>query len=144
VWWKMGVSNKQFRPEEAVTVVTLRVFRSWALVRFLSFVWFLISTVELLCGWVILFGSEMEEYFCAGCNFFGQLGLGYRSRPQPSHIPCKFGENEMDSCINSDEVQDIQCGTQFTVVIKKNGEVRLLTYRLFLILSSYRFIFVAQ
>ena len=65
----------------------------------------------------------MEEFYCAGCNFFGQLGVGYRARPQPAYIPCIFGENEMESCLNSHEISDIQCGTQFTCVIKKNGEV---------------------
>lgn len=68
----------------------------------------------------------MEEFYCTGCNFFGQLGLGYRSRTQPSYIPCKFGENEIER-IQRNEIQDIQCGTQFTVLIKTNGEVRTLS-----------------
>jgi alpha-tubulin suppressor-like RCC1 family protein len=66
-------------------------------------------------------GAE-ERLLCTGGNFFGQLGIGYRTRSQPPDVPSTFGENGMEQ-ITPGEVQDIQCGTQFTVVVKRNGEV---------------------
>jgi alpha-tubulin suppressor-like RCC1 family protein len=63
---------------------------------------------------------------CVGNNFFGQLGIGTRRRDS-SFIPSAFG----DSGVESDEgaalmdVGDIQCGSQFTVVLNKNGSLRI-------------------
>jgi hypothetical protein len=70
-----------------------------------------------------LTATSGEQLLCTGCNFFGQLGIGYRTRPQPDHVPSTFGENGMGEQITPEEIQDIQCGTQFTVVVKKTGEV---------------------
>ena len=63
-----------------------------------------------------------EELLCCGSNFFGQLGIGYRTRSSSSFLPIQFCLNEMNQ-LDSNEIYDIQCGTQFTVIIKKNGEV---------------------
>ena len=58
---------------------------------------------------------------CFGENTFAQLGIGDVKRDQPySHYP--FGCSSEGS-LNYDTVDDIQCGSKFTMVLETSGKV---------------------
>lgn len=60
----------------------------------------------------------------AGSNFFGQLGLGYREREESEQLATLFGTSD-ESALDASQVSDIQCGSQFTAVLTKNGTINL-------------------
>jgi len=62
---------------------------------------------------------------CFGSNFFGQLGLGSQSSRQFSSVPVPFASLDGSSGISPDEVKDIQCGAQFSVILKKSGNLSI-------------------
>mmetsp|Transcript_16577 Transcript_16577/g.24937 ORF Transcript_16577/g.24937 Transcript_16577/m.24937 type:complete len:602 (+) Transcript_16577:124-1929(+) len=68
--------------------------------------------------------STQDELLCTGCNFFGQLGIGYAYRSSPPYVPVQFGVTDTES-LEPHEVQDIQCGTQFSVVLKVDGQLSI-------------------
>jgi alpha-tubulin suppressor-like RCC1 family protein len=60
--------------------------------------------------------------FCFGSNYFGQLGIGSRVRDNPySPSPFGFTSDESDESIDYDDVEDVQCGSNFTIVLSKAG-----------------------
>lgn len=60
---------------------------------------------------------------CVGNNFFGQLGLGGRRREE-TWTPSPFGCSEA-SFLDYSTVQDVQAGSQFTTVLKKDGTISI-------------------
>lgn len=60
----------------------------------------------------------------AGSNFFGQLGLGYKERNESEKEATFFGNSD-ESALDTEQVSDIQCGSQFTVVLTKNGSLNI-------------------
>mmetsp|Transcript_24318 Transcript_24318/g.35630 ORF Transcript_24318/g.35630 Transcript_24318/m.35630 type:complete len:598 (+) Transcript_24318:102-1895(+) len=68
--------------------------------------------------------SSRDEFLCTGCNFFGQLGIGYAYRSSPPHVPVRFGVTD-SSALEPEDIQDIQCGTQFSVVLTTDGQLSL-------------------
>lgn len=57
---------------------------------------------------------------CTGSNYFGQLGIGSSSSRDSVHVPINFGSSDLDPS----EVDDIQCGGQFTVLRFKDGTLQ--------------------
>jgi len=57
---------------------------------------------------------------CTGSNYFGQLGIGSTKSRDSAHLPISFGCSEQIE-LDPSEVEDIQCGGQFTVVRSKDG-----------------------
>jgi alpha-tubulin suppressor-like RCC1 family protein len=51
------------------------------------------------------------------------LGIGGATRDHPPYIPVPFAVTHSRE-LKPVDVDDIQCGNQFTVVLKKSGEVR--------------------
>lgn len=71
-----------------------------------------------------------DELVCAGCNFFGQLGIGMAHRSSPPDVltPFGVGDGKVRGAygprrLDPEEVADVQCGTQFSVVLKTNGMI---------------------
>lgn len=62
-----------------------------------------------------------QKIFCFGSNFFGQFGVGTRARQNDIYAPEIFGTS--GESLNPSDIDDIQCGSQFTAVLKKNGQV---------------------
>mmetsp|Transcript_19638 Transcript_19638/g.33350 ORF Transcript_19638/g.33350 Transcript_19638/m.33350 type:complete len:666 (-) Transcript_19638:1948-3945(-) len=62
--------------------------------------------------------------FATGGNFFGQLGIGGRERPN-KYTPTVFGSINEEESIPAAEVHSIQCGAQFTVVVSNRGTVSM-------------------
>lgn len=58
-----------------------------------------------------------------GSNFSGQLGIGSRIRAN-KYEPTPFAWSE-ESKLDADEVQDVQCGTHFTVVLLNDGKINM-------------------
>mmetsp|Transcript_15660 Transcript_15660/g.29478 ORF Transcript_15660/g.29478 Transcript_15660/m.29478 type:complete len:484 (+) Transcript_15660:82-1533(+) len=76
--------------------------------------------------------EQGDELVCAGCNFFGQLGIGMSRRSDPPYIPVTFGAGDGKvrgshgpRKLDPVEVADIQCGTQFSCLLKTNGGVEM-------------------
>jgi alpha-tubulin suppressor-like RCC1 family protein len=59
-----------------------------------------------------------------GSNSFGQLGLGNKVVRDNKYSPVEFGKSDETEC-NVEEVEDIACGSQFTVVLYKNGNAEM-------------------
>jgi alpha-tubulin suppressor-like RCC1 family protein len=68
--------------------------------------------------------NHQSKIVCFGTNFFGQFGCGLKPRQPELFHPEVFGISDEESLDPSD-VADIQCGSQFTVVLKKDGQVSL-------------------
>ena len=66
--------------------------------------------------------SPSTMIFATGSNFFGQLGTGSRVR-ESLYSPTPFGSPD-EQGVDEEKVQDIQCGSQFTVVLYKNGTLQ--------------------
>ena len=76
------------------------------------------------------------ELLAVGLNTFGQLGIGQRVR-KDFYVPTKFGAQEPSSGtslsndsasvngLNTDEIEDVQCGCHATVVLFKDGRVQM-------------------
>ena len=56
---------------------------------------------------------------CLGLNDFGQFGIGNRGRSTLEDV-VHFG-----NFTSNNDVSDIRCGHNFTVVLHKNGQVNL-------------------
>lgn len=69
--------------------------------------------------------SSSDKIICFGSNFYGQLGLDANNielgGPFDRH---DFGKDENGNELNCSDIKDIQCGSQFTVVLKRDGQVR--------------------
>lgn len=65
----------------------------------------------------------MAAILACGSNFFGQLGIGSSTRSSCSEM-VQFGSCE-EQTLDTDSVRDIQCGAQFTVLLKNSGEVNI-------------------
>ena len=65
-----------------------------------------------------------EYILCFGSNFSGQLGIGDKTREIPSFCPYPFGCLKEKS-IDVKDIHDIQCGSQFTVLLTTSGQVLL-------------------
>jgi len=65
-----------------------------------------------------------EYILCFGSNFSGQLGIGDKIREIPSFCPYPFGCLKEKS-IDAKDIHDIQCGSQFTVLLTTSGQVLL-------------------
>ena len=63
-----------------------------------------------------------EKIVCFGSNVCGQLGIGETVRNVPPYFPVPFGLLEENATERKD-VQDIQCGSQFTVLLTTSGQV---------------------
>jgi alpha-tubulin suppressor-like RCC1 family protein len=61
---------------------------------------------------------------CFGSNFFGQLGLGKRRSRPSSCIASEFGVSD-DFQLDPATVMDIGCGSQFSVVLSRQGDLLL-------------------
>jgi alpha-tubulin suppressor-like RCC1 family protein len=62
-----------------------------------------------------------------GLNTFGQLGIGSRVRKE-GYVPTKFGvpkEGESSDLPSAEDIADIQCGCHSTIVLDKNGDIRI-------------------
>ena len=57
-----------------------------------------------------------------GSNFFGQLGIGDQVRDRPPYFPVFFGRHG-DTALNSKDILDIQCGSEFSLVLGTRGQV---------------------
>lgn len=73
-----------------------------------------------------------DEIVCSGCNFFGQLGIGMSRRADPPYVPVNFGVGDGKvrgshgaRKLDPLEVADIQCGTQFSLLLKTNGGIEI-------------------
>lgn len=65
----------------------------------------------------------MNRVVCVGSNFFGQLGVGTGARKRPAFCPVDFGTAAgTDDRLIMDST-DIQCGSNFTVLLDENGQV---------------------
>ena len=84
--------------------------------------------------------EEGDQIIATGCNFFGQLGIGMSRRSDPPYVPVTFGTgdgrirgragpNKLDPL----EVADIQCGSQFSLLLKTNGSIEITGRKLFCI-----------
>ena len=76
--------------------------------------------------------EDGDELVCSGCNFFGQLGIGMSRRADPPYIPVSFGVgdgkvrgSQGPRKLDPLEVADIQCGTQFSCLLKTNGGIEM-------------------
>ena len=79
---------------------------------------------------------KMAELLAVGLNTFGQLGLGDRVR-KDLFVPTKFGVSDQLSSstanistgaqegLNTDEIEDVQCGCHVTIVLFKDGRVQM-------------------
>jgi alpha-tubulin suppressor-like RCC1 family protein len=63
-----------------------------------------------------------ESIYCFGSNFSGQLGIGDKVREVPPYCPYPFG-NFKENNIEAKDIQDIQCGAQFTLMLATSGQV---------------------
>ena len=63
-----------------------------------------------------------DNVLAFGSNFFGQLGIGDSVREYPPCFPVAFGRHG-DNSLNSKDIQDIQCGSEFSLVLGTRGQV---------------------
>lgn len=62
------------------------------------------------------------EILCCGSNYYGQLGISFnREGDEISLVP--FSKSSTGYVLDASQVRDIQCGSQFTVVVSKSGQV---------------------
>lgn len=67
--------------------------------------------------------ATSNHILCCGDNFFGQLGIGYITRGKRSDI-CTFG-NPSDILDSNLIVQNIYCGSQYSIVLYKDGNFKI-------------------
>ena len=65
--------------------------------------------------------SKGRALLCLGSNFFGQLGLGLRTR-ENQWQPSPFGSSESEA-LDYSLVKDVQAGSQFSLVLSVSGEI---------------------
>ena len=68
--------------------------------------------------------SSTDKIFAFGSNVSGQMGLGDTVRQMPDYCPVPFGMLEENN-VEMKDIQDIQCGSQFTVLLTTSGQVTL-------------------
>ena len=66
-----------------------------------------------------------ETILCFGSNFCGQLGIEDKVRHIPEFNPIPFGQLK-ENGIEVRDIQDIQCGSQFTVTLATSGQVKIM------------------
>jgi alpha-tubulin suppressor-like RCC1 family protein len=67
---------------------------------------------------------NQDKILCIGSNFCGQLGIGDKNRDMPPYCPVPFGQLQ-ENLIEMKDIQDIQCGSQFTVVLATSGALSI-------------------
>ncbi len=66
--------------------------------------------------------SSTDKILAFGSNVSGQMGLGDTVREVPDYCPVPFGMLEENN-VEMKDIQDIQCGSQFTVLLTTSGQV---------------------
>ena len=66
--------------------------------------------------------SSMDNILVFGSNACGQMGIGETVRQVPHYCPVPFGMLEENN-IETKDILDIQCGSQFTVLLTTKGQV---------------------
>jgi len=80
-----------------------------------------------------------DDIVAYGSNFFGQLGIGDTIRKGQPYEAVSFGRCG-DNYVNAKDIQDIQCGSEFTVTMGTKGQVNML-YLYYTTLLNKTFLF---